>query len=102
LTRKLRNGQACLGVGLVNGLLYIYAVGTRVLYRLPVLLPFFSQLFTIFAITAFVATGSVFSLKRNVALSFWPLIATLLLQLILLYQVFMSMTGLPTGEFRWT
>jgi hypothetical protein len=29
-----------------------YAVGTHGLYRLPVLLPFFSQLFTIFAITA--------------------------------------------------
>jgi putative colanic acid biosysnthesis UDP-glucose lipid carrier transferase len=79
--------EACLGVGLVNGLLYIYAVSTRGLYRLPVLLvplPFFSQLLTIFAITAFVATGSVFSLKGNVALSCWPLIVILLLQLILL------------------
>jgi putative colanic acid biosysnthesis UDP-glucose lipid carrier transferase len=79
--------EACLAVGLVNGLLYIYAVSTRSLYRLPVLLvplPFFRKLLTIFAITAFVATGSVFSLKGNVALSFWPLVATLLLQLILL------------------
>jgi hypothetical protein len=79
--------EACLAVGLVNGLLYIYAVSTRSLYRLPVLLvplPFFRKLLTIFAITAFGATGSVFSPKGNVALSFWPLVATLLLQLILL------------------
>jgi hypothetical protein len=79
--------KACLGAGLVNGFLYIYVAGMRGLYRLPVLLaplPYFSRLLTIFLSTAFVITGSVVFLKGNIAFSFWPLVATLLLQLMLL------------------
>jgi putative colanic acid biosysnthesis UDP-glucose lipid carrier transferase len=79
--------EACLGAGIINGLSYISVARMRGLYRFPVLLmplPYFSPLLTIFASTAFLVTGSVFSLKGNIALSFWPLVATLLLQVILL------------------
>jgi putative colanic acid biosynthesis UDP-glucose lipid carrier transferase len=84
---NLATAEACLGAGLVNGFLYIYVASMRGLYRLPVLLaplPYFSRLLTIFLSMAFVITGSVVFLKGNIAFSFWPLVATLLLQLILL------------------
>lgn len=77
----------CLGAGLINGLLYIYAVNMRGLYRLPVLLvplPYFSRLIAIFASTALLAITSVLLLRGNIELSLWPLGSTLLLQLIFL------------------
>ena len=80
-------GGACLGAGLMNGLLYIYVVNIRGLYRLPVLLvplPYFSRLIAIFASTALLAIASVLVLRGNTELSLWPLGSTLLLQLIVL------------------
>lgn len=78
---------ACFGAGLMNGFLYIYAVNLRGLYRLPVLLVpllYFSRLIGIFASTALLVVVSVLILRGNIEFSLWPLISTLLLQLILL------------------
>jgi putative colanic acid biosynthesis UDP-glucose lipid carrier transferase len=78
---------ACFGAGLMNGFLYIYTVNLRGLYRLPVLLVpllYFSRLIGIFAATALLAVVSVLILRGNIEFSLWPLISTLLLQLILL------------------
>jgi putative colanic acid biosysnthesis UDP-glucose lipid carrier transferase len=74
----------CFGAGLMNSLLYIYAVNLRGLYRLPVLLlpiPYFSRLIAIFASTALLVVAAVPLLRGNIDLSLWPLISTLLLQL---------------------
>ena len=82
-----RQAGVCLGAGLMNGLLYIYAVNMRGLYRLPVLLvplPYFSRLIAIFASTALLAITSVLLLRGNIESSLWPLGSTLLLQLIFL------------------
>jgi len=79
----------CLSVGLINGFFYVYAVSMRGLYCLPVLLmplPNVSLL-AIFASTTFLVTGSVFILNGNIASAFWPLVTTLLLQIILLLIV---------------
>ena len=79
--------EVCMGAGLINGLLYIYAVNVRGLYRLPVLLvplPNFSRLIAVFGATAFLVIASVLLLRGNIELSPWPLGSTLLLQLILL------------------
>ena len=80
----------CLSVGLINGFFYVYAVSMRGLYCLPVLLmplPNVSRLLAIFASTTFLVTGPVFILNGNIASAFWPLVTTLLLQIILLLIV---------------
>jgi putative colanic acid biosynthesis UDP-glucose lipid carrier transferase len=79
--------HACLGVGIVNGFLYIYTVRVCGLYRLPVLLrpmSYFGRLVAIFASTAFLVTGSVFILKGNIGISPQPFVVTFALQLLLL------------------
>ena len=80
----------CLSVGLINGFFYVYAVRMRGLYCLSVLLmplPNVSRLLASFASTTFLVTGSVFILNGNIVSAFWPLVTTLLLQIILLLIV---------------
>src|ERR1700730_4448869 len=65
--------EACLSVGIINGLVYVCSVSARGLYRLPVLLsplPYIGRLLAIFATTALFAllvAGSLLFLKGNVA-----------------------------------
>jgi putative colanic acid biosynthesis UDP-glucose lipid carrier transferase len=75
--------DVCLGVGIINGFIYAYAVSVRGLYRLPVLLmplPYCGRLISIFAFAALSVTASVFVLRGDL----WPLVATLLFQIGLL------------------
>ena len=71
------------GAAVTNGVLYIYAIGVRGLYRFPVLitpLTHLSRHLAVFASTALLVSGAVFILSGNAFLFPWPLIATLLLQ----------------------
>jgi putative colanic acid biosynthesis UDP-glucose lipid carrier transferase len=79
--------NACLMAGIVNGVLYVYSVIIRGLYRFRVLLepmPYFSRLLAIFASAALLASGSLFFLKGNVAISPGPLAAAVSLQFVVL------------------
>ena len=79
--------EACLSAGIINGLLYVWLVSVRGLYRLSVLLaplPYIGRLLAIFAITALLVAGSQLFLKGNVAFPASPLVAALLPQMILL------------------
>src|SRR3984893_7029422 len=79
--------DACLSIGIINGLLFVSLLSTRGLYRLPVLLAplrYFGRLLAIFAATALLAAGSLLFLKGNVAFPAAPLVTALLPQMILL------------------
>lgn len=79
--------EACLGAGIINGLVYVYLADARGLYRLPVLLaPFryFDRLLAIFAATALLVAGALFFMRSNVAFLASPLVAALLPQIVLL------------------
>ncbi|MGH6840291.1 MAG: exopolysaccharide biosynthesis polyprenyl glycosylphosphotransferase, partial [Methylocella sp.] len=82
--------EACLGIGISNGLVYVSLVGARDLYRLPVLLAplsYVGQLLAIFVSTALLVAGSLFFLKGNAAFPALPLVVALLPQMILLVVV---------------
>ncbi|MGH7785161.1 MAG: undecaprenyl-phosphate glucose phosphotransferase, partial [Candidatus Binatia bacterium] len=82
--------EACLGVGIINALLYVCSVRARGLYRLPVLLaplPYIARLLAIFASTALLVAGSLFFMEGNIAFPASPLVADLLPQMILLVIV---------------
>ncbi len=82
--------EACVGAGIINGLLYICLVSARGLYQLPVLLaPFsyFGRLLAIFASTALLVAGSLFLLRGNGGFPAAPLVAALFPQLIFLVIV---------------
>jgi putative colanic acid biosysnthesis UDP-glucose lipid carrier transferase len=82
--------EACFGVGIIIGFLYVCSASVRGMYRLPVLLaplPYAGQLFAIFASIALLVAGSLFFLRGNVAFPASPLVAALLPQMILLVIV---------------
>jgi putative colanic acid biosysnthesis UDP-glucose lipid carrier transferase len=79
--------EACLSVGIANGLAYVSSVSARGLYRLPVLLapiPYIGRLLAIFAATALLVAGALLLLKGNVAFPASPLVAALLPPMVLL------------------
>ncbi|MGH6842749.1 MAG: exopolysaccharide biosynthesis polyprenyl glycosylphosphotransferase [Methylocella sp.] len=82
--------EACLGIGISNGLVYVSLAGARGLYRLPVLLAplsYIGDLLAIFASTAFVVAGTLFLLKGSAAFPVLPFVVALVPQMILLAAV---------------
>ncbi|HUB65338.1 MAG TPA: hypothetical protein VL996_13005 [Methylocella sp.] len=76
-----------MAANILNAFLYIYTVRAHGLYRFPVLLipkPYFGRLLLIFAFTALLVTGLLFFLRDTLE-SLWPFVATLSLQIILLF-----------------
>ncbi len=79
--------EACLSAGIINGLLYVFSVSARGLYRLPVLLvpvPYIGRLLAIFASTALLMAGFLFFIKGDAVFPASPLVAALLPQIFLL------------------
>ena len=110
--------EVCMGAGLINGLLYIYAVNVRGLYRLPVLLvpiPYFSRLIAVFACHGFFGDRVCAVTEGQYRVVSVALGSTLLLQLILLgncplgvrpgnayYSVRGKPRWTPCGDYRRT